>query len=716
MFKNITLEVSLKPFKSTDDKSIKEVCERIFDDWAPLLSGRECISVMLWCADGSEILDYAGKESDEFEWCKYLGTANREHIGKDEPLETSLHKKKQFYTENPPKMTYGILKNIVRTLKETGKTHYPNAKIRVGETFDIGPEFAVSTFKYERHPEICTSTSGVDNIGFVDSTSLLHADNRSYAAYPNGIPEGEPFGLFLGKQSDIFLKDMGFDYIWLSNGLGFSADPWIVTGKVFDGKRFYPEKLEKTAESVFKFWKLFREGCPDFLIETRGTNNSVGIDYSSDGVPLYDIYNADLNIIAPPNSPWAAINRNYGLEIAGHMTRCCELPNDIFPFRFYLHDPWWVNSPWYDRYEGVPTDIYIPMAISRIDKEGKVKAANALNILSIDNSYGDMPKSCVYEPLPHFLKAEKESPDEIAPLVWIYPMREYTTSKSEDMLSEMHFGDKFICSAINDGLPLCTVASADLFLNHDLSIYKASVLICPAKISDDVLIKLNIFAQNGGSVILYGGKDAIEQAKVFASEKNVRTTDTANGTKDLFSSLSNFGYKFEYIKKKDNAKSPVISLSRYDGAFMFSSYNPNASTDAMFSMPLGAPLMIGAEVEIKGNTATYRLPKFTHAECRIFITQDGGVAECHEISPVSRRFRRKIKLSGLENANICFFPEIGVSDIMISDMSKHDPIDGTPIAEDGLLISVNDPIYGNYYAAKGLTGEYIISMGYKEFR
>ena len=70
MFKNITLELSLKPFKSTDDAYIRGVCERIFDDWRPLLSGRETISVMLWCADGSEILDYDRNPDAEFECCR----------------------------------------------------------------------------------------------------------------------------------------------------------------------------------------------------------------------------------------------------------------------------------------------------------------------------------------------------------------------------------------------------------------------------------------------------------------------------------------------------------------------------------------------------------------------------------------------------------------------------------------------------------------------
>nr|MBQ4317801.1 hypothetical protein [Clostridia bacterium] len=268
MFKNITLEVSLKPFRQTDEAYIGKVCAQIFEQWHALLKDRPTISIMLWASDGSEILDYAGSPDDEIEWCRFIGTANLPYPGEDEPLETSLHKRKQDYMKNAPKMTYGILRTIVSCLKEEGRKAFPDAEIRVGETFDIGPEFAISDFKYNRHLEICSGHT-LDKFGFIDATALLKSDDRRYAAYPNGIPEGTPFGTFLGRQSECFLGDMGFDYLWLSNGLGFSADPWKKTGKIFDGERYYTEKLKETRQRVFEFWKLFRSEC-GFPLETRG--------------------------------------------------------------------------------------------------------------------------------------------------------------------------------------------------------------------------------------------------------------------------------------------------------------------------------------------------------------------------------------------------------------------------------------------------------------
>lgn len=701
MFENITLEMSLKPFKKTDAEYIKKVCSGIFEQWKPLLKNRKTISVMLWTADGSEILDYAGNMTDKFEWCQFFGTANLPYLEKNEPLETSLHSRKHDYIENPPEMTYGVLKNIVDCIKEEGKKAFPDSEIRVGETFDIGPEFAISDFKYNRHREICTG-SQVDKLGFVDATAKLCGDNRHYAAYPDGIPDGTLFGTFLGKQSEVFLKDMGFDYLWLSNGLGFSSNPWIKTGKIFDGEKYYPEKLSKTRKKVFEFWKLFRNEC-SYPLETRGTNNSVGIDYASDGVPLYDIYNADLDITAPPNSPWAALNDNYGLEIMGHMTRICELPNEKFPFRYYLHDPWWVNSPWYDRYDGSPCDIYLPMAISRINADGNIEVANSLNILSIDNSYGDMPDCCVNEPIPHLLKAEKDAADEPAPLVWVYPMREYTTSDDESMLKEMNLGDNFICDAINDGFPLCCVTSTDSFLKHGAGIYKKSAIVTPVPCSDAVSDKLVAFADEGICVMMYGTKERLNSVSSF---ENIIKLEIENGATQLRKEWAKLGYGIDFVKKDSNQKPPTMAVSRYDNALFFSVYNANTTTDTKLRFPLGAPILCGAEAEINDGSSSYRFSRGEHRECRIFVNQKEGVISCREAAPVNARFRRAIKIRGLKDATVYLLSEKGCE--CTASVSG---ADATPVPDERFKL-INDEKYGKMLKGENVSGDIYFLIGH----
>lgn len=699
MFKHITLEVSLKPFKQTDDAYVTEVVRQIFDHWKPLLKNRKTISLMLWTADGSQILDYAGNLDDSFEWAMYVGNANLPLYTEADRPDINLYRRKRPYIENPPKMTYRVLQKIIRIIKEEGRKYFPDSTIRVGETFDIGGEFAYSDFKYHRHTEVCPESQYTANL--VDCTATLNADTRPYAAYPNGIPQDTPFGTFFGKQCNIYLKDMDFDYVWLSNGVGFSVNPWEHTGKVYDGKNFYPEKLAITKGKVFGFWKLFREACPNYPVETRGTNHSVGIDYATDGVALYDLYNSNLNFTPPPNSPWAALNGDFGIEIMGHMTRICELPEDEFMFRYYLHDPWWANSPWYDRYGGQAHDIYLPMAISRIDENGVTRSADILNILSIDNAFGDMPDACVYEPLPHLLKAEKDSADAPAPLVWVYPVREFTSSSDADTLYEMYWGDQYIRHAINNGFPLNCVVSTDIFLKTDLSLYEKSILISPVPQSQEIADRLAAFEAKGGHVIYYGSiekkSDAFSHFVDFKSDPN-----------NIRIMLEEFGYSIRFKTLADYCGSNVITIAAKDNSLLFNVHNPCLTNETLLKFPLGAPILTGTETEIRDGYAVYHFGKCEHRECRVYVQQESGIVCLSEIAPVSTIYHRKLSLGGLKDAIVYIFPENRQGTTLAVDLVPdeiHDTSD-----PDHCYTRIDDPRYGVYYKAEHLSGSHIILL------
>ncbi len=513
MLQNITLEISLKPFANTDFLDIDGVSRRVFTQWRPLCHDVPCVSVLMWTADGSELLDYRGNLEDPFEWAMYIGGANNRegnHSAID-PEGLGLHSRCYLYRENPPAATYAILRQVVESLHRVGKEILGQDKeIRVGTTFDPGPEFAKSSFKYARHNEICMGND-MGKGTMVCSYATLHGDDTAYAAYPNGIPEGLPFGTFFGAQTQCFLADMGFDYIWFSNGLGFGRETWTATGATFDGETFHTDKLEAVRKDVADFWGLFRQECPDYPIETRGTNMSAGIDYATDGVPLRDIYDGDYNLLPPPNSPWAAINSDFGLELMGYMSRIAGLPKDDesirhpYLFRFYIHDIWWANSPWYDRYNSQPHDIYLPLSIARLDGFGHVEKPTHMNLLSIDNCFGDLPDHCAGEPTVHLRKALKDAPDGVAPVVWVYPFDEYTAARTGEELAEMYAGDWFIRGAIANGAPVSMVTSTASFCRHDLSIYKESILVTPVPKADSAFEDAILaYGKSGGKVIFYG--------------------------------------------------------------------------------------------------------------------------------------------------------------------------------------------------------------------
>ncbi len=541
MLQNITLEISLKPFANTDFLDIDGVSRQVFTQWRPLCHDVPCVSVLMWTADGSELLDYRGSLEDPFEWAMYVGGANNRegnHSAID-PDCLGLHSRCYLYRENPPIATYEILRQVVESLHRVGKEVLGDDKeIRVGTTFDPGPEFAKSSFKYARHNEICMGND-MGKGTMVCSYATLHGDDTAYAAYPHGIPEGLPFGTFFGAQTQCFLADMGFDYIWFSNGLGFGRETWTATGATFDGEAFHTEKLQEVRGDVADFWGLFRKECPDYPIETRGTNMSAGIDYATDGVPLRDIYDGDYNLLPPPNSPWAAINSDFGLELMGYMSRIAGLPKDSenirhpYLFRFYIHDIWWANSPWYDRYNSQPHDIYLPLSIARLDAFGNVEQPTHMNLLSIDNCFGDLPDHCANEPTIHLRKAMKDAPDAVAPVVWVYPFDEYTTARTGEELAEMYAGDWFIRGAIASGAPISMVTSTASFCQHDLSIYKESILVTPVpKAGSTFEDAILAYGKSGGKVIFYGST-ARASDKFKAQFCLINSEDTAEGVQPL---------------------------------------------------------------------------------------------------------------------------------------------------------------------------------------
>lgn len=701
--KNITLEMSFKPFKQTDDKYIENVCRTFFTQWAPLLKKADTVSVMLWAADGSEILDYTGDQEQNFEWAYRIGDANKPEAPDANNWHTNsekiyLHAANYLYMENPPIMTYAILAKIINTIKSVGQELTGGKKITVGATFDPGPEFAKSSFKYERHNEICLGND-MGTATMVCCYGVLNGDTHKYAAYPDGIPDGTKFGTFLGKQAEIFLKDMGYDYIWLSNGLGFGRETWSKLGAIYDGEHFNAEALKEVKDCVVEFWDLFTAEC-SFPIQVRGTNMSMGIDLSTDGVPLKTIYDSVDGILPPPNSPWAALNGDFGLELMGYMSRISYVPNKDFLFRYYIHDPWWMNSPWYDRYNGQPHDIYLPFAISRIDEDGKTYAPTNLNLLTIDNTLGDMPDSCVYEPMPHLMKAIKEMPDAIAPIVWVYPFDEYSEAESEYMLKSMNEEDWFIASSITAGCPISSVTTTEIFAKQDKSIYNSSVIVTPVPYTESFKNVIEKFIDNGGKVIFYGDKSRCAGIKncQYADEKIT-----------ILEALNKFGVSIIY-EKHDDEKAPVIMCHRYNNAFIFSVYSPSTTVKTHMKFPYGAPILDGYDTVLENGFATYHFPKAEHRECRAFVEQNDGIVSCREIPPVSCQYRRRIEISGLKNATVRFLGEEYCKDNVQAVLnSSADAFFDVDSFESGYV-----EIGGvKFFEVRNVTGSLVVSMPFE---
>ncbi len=807
-FNNITLEASLKPFKLNEKEYIRAVATEMFTQWHSLLRHTDTVSVMLWTGDGSEILDYKGQSGQPLEWAKYMGNPNTQHPVGSGPKELSIHERAYLYLENPPSFSYGDLEFIVSALKEAGRK-VTGKPILVGATFDPGPEFAKSEFKYKKHPEILGG-SAMGHKSFVDCYSVLKEDKEAYAGFPDGIPDQTPFGTFFGRQSQHFLNDLGFDYIWFSNGFGFGAEGWSSTGSTFNGKEFKQDLLPDYTGKVLNFWKLFRKECPDFPIQTRGTNLSVGADLARDAVDLRGIYNGQFNMLPPPNSPWAALDGDFGLEMVGYMSRMAELPDNRFLFRYYTHDPWWLNSPWLDRYGREPHDIYLPMAVSRIDKEGRTGLPTHLNFLSIDDTYGNMPTQVPDEVTPHILKARYDSPTAPGPLVWVYPFDEYHdwAYNNPGRLAEVYYGDWFIRQAINNGLPLNTVISTGSFesvIRKQPAFFKESILVTIAPDANSSLEKaLTGFVENGGKLIIFGPVD--HSSDHFRALLNLENTDSLEGeftiqstyTPDLFEKphpttlmhrslfngggirtvigdkkqpstrslvqvaqkkqvrdvawsvskpdwnggkvvylrgtnsshfsggrlltpdnpekyftgpsylryvLQEFGVHVFVDKQAPAVKSPVLTISRSNNAFIFSGYHPNSTIKNRLKFPQGAPLLLGLETVLAQGHSSYYLPTSWNRECRIFVEQEAGMLSYKELHSGVKDIHKRYAVSGLNKATVRIYAD----DHITKETFQAYVNAGYPWKKGQYAFKEMNDALGRYFLVENVTGSLVVA-------
>ncbi len=507
------LEVSLKPFADFGAKTLSSTVARIFDDWSVLLDAAEECSVLLWASDGSEILDWAGDLDQGFEWARFIGFNNTETAPYGEwkpPRRRAVP-----FAEHTPTVTYRDLARLVAEIKAEGRRR--GIPTQVGATFDPGPEFAPSEFKYHRHPEIVARGEDVGIgpiIAMVRHFSVLSADDHAYAAFPTGIPEGTTFGEFLGRQAQDYLAALGFDYLWLSNGFGFSSYAWSELGESFDGERFAAERTPELRERALGFWADLSRHLT-FPVQVRGTNHTAGIDIGADSVPALEVYERGYISSPPPNSPWGPLNEDFGIEITGFMSRIAMLPADAegYRFRFYANDPWFWQQPWWDFYHREPFDIYLPLSIARLDADGRTQPPDEVNVLSIDTCHGILDDRCGREVSGHVVTALEAHPDEAGPLVWVYPFREYHQAMAVDptSINRPHFEDWYLTSAVNAGLPLNTVVSTDnLAVAVANGAVDGRVLVVPAgALTAAVVEHLRRHAAAGGTVLAYGAVSAV---------------------------------------------------------------------------------------------------------------------------------------------------------------------------------------------------------------
>ena len=107
----------------------------------------------------------------------------------------------------------------------------------------------------------------------------------------------------------------------------------------------------------------------------------------------------------------------------------------------------------------------------------------------------------------------------------------------------------------------------------------------------------------------------------------------------------------------------------------------------------------------------YNFDTSEHLECRVFVKQKGGVVSVKEKHPCNKKLRRRIQVTGLKDATVCFFPE---------EYAKNDLFVGTETVMDfdpeefKGFVRVTDE-FGTYYKCDHVSGDLVFSMPFKEY-
>lgn len=508
--KRLTLELGLKVFTRLDDQAIDDTCFKVMDNWRALIEDAEAVDLLLWIGDGDEVFNWKGNLDDPIRWNDTVGFNCLDYGAYPRSRHYTTWRARR-YMEKPPSFTYRDISRIIQALKSSCKKMY-DKPLTVGETIDAGPEFVESRFKFERHPELLKGGPKSEfpySLAFLCCYAEMKADNFPYVTFPEGLPDGTPFGAFLGRQFKSMADALGFDWLWLSNGFGLTHYAWSYLGEVFDGNSYRPDRAPESIRQFESFWKAFRTESPDRPIEIRGTNFSIGMDATAHGIDIRDIYRTGGLTLPSPNPPWGS--NNLGLEMVSQMSRISSTPTRAIPLRYYVCDNWMAVVPWWDYYNREPFDIYCPMSISRLNEQGQTETTTDLKLFTINTGFGELSKTQALEIIPHLRRSFDMAPDEAGPLIWVYPFSEYQDELHKGdgaRIEKSFFEDWYIARAVAAGLPLNTVITTDNFARLMIDNPKAlegRTLIIPAPAADwpyaDSLLR---FVKSGGQVIIYG--------------------------------------------------------------------------------------------------------------------------------------------------------------------------------------------------------------------
>lgn len=334
----------LTPKVFDDLRDPRRAADAFFDHYADWLPGRR-VTVVFATSNGDHLLCWAGDRSARFDWARYNcfadGVPAREHNldwlrrvrdGGERSFNPYSAGPMVIVSEQP--MDYDVLAGCYAAIRDAARAR--GLELTLLEYLEPGPEFCRSDFKTRRHPEV--AVAGADSGGHVvpgvlDVTLPLAADERGYAAYPQGFSDGLLAGEFVAAQTAAYLTDFGLDGVLLGNQFGLLG--------FWDPGNAPPVTPERTA-GIARFFTAMRAALGSRQLYWMDTYWRADLERSAWGMPEQAYETMDAILV----SAFAVLVER--TEIVPNLRSKAALNGPRVLFGLDFADPWYWYRIWLD--------------------------------------------------------------------------------------------------------------------------------------------------------------------------------------------------------------------------------------------------------------------------------------------------------------------------------------------------------------------------------
>jgi hypothetical protein len=211
------------------------------------------------------------------------------------------------------------------------------------------------------------------------------------------------------------------------------------------------------------------------------------------------------------------------------------------------------------------------------------------------------------------------------------------------------------------------------------------------------------FPQTGGGIAWVRGTNSNSYAGGHLLQPDDPKT-WFQGDLPLRFALKSFGYRISVFKQTPEQRNPVLAVARHANGFYFSGYMPNTNVEVRLQFPQGAPVLSGLETRLSEGQSCYRPSRAWHREARVFVRQRDGELSCVEQISGEIGIKRRLRVSGLNDATLRFYPEPSRPNVTVQPNPREPYIEG-PFLE----CRVRDDALGHYLYAEHVSGTVLIS-------